>query len=151
MGINYDKIEETVKEIMQLEQKLENGEEQCENISIISMSAEEVLSKINSGGYIYNIEGGLYTLRKFAEKEKKEMEKKVDYDELDKIRERLLTDPSYNDIEITDTPLEEFLQEIENNPKIKSTTKGGIDELRKRVEREKKKRTKRRGKNGKKY
>lgn len=39
---------------MQLEQKLENGEEQCENISIISMSAEEVLSKI---------------------KEKKEMEK----------------------------------------------------------------------------
>lgn len=76
---------------------------------------------------------------------------KVDYDELDKIRERLLTDPSYNDIEITDTPLEEFLQEIENNPKIKSTTKGGIDELRKRVEREKKKRTKRRGKNGKKY
>lgn len=75
MGINYDKIEETVKEIMQLEQKLENGEEQCENISIISMSAEEVLSKINSGGYIYNIEGGLYTLRKFAEKEKKEMEK----------------------------------------------------------------------------
>ena len=38
---------------------------------------------------------------------------KVDYDELDKIRERLLTDPSYNDIEITDTPLEEFLQEIE--------------------------------------
>ena len=64
---------------------------------------------------------------------------KVDYDELDKIRERLLTDPSYNDIEITDTPLEEFLQEIENNPKIKFITKGGIDELRKRVEREKKK------------
>lgn len=41
--------------------------------------------------------------------------------------------------------------DIENNPKIKFTTKGGIDELRKRVEREKKKITKRRGKNGKKY
>ena len=40
--------------------------------------------------------------------------------------------------EITDTPLEEFLQEIENNPKIKFTTKGGIEELKKRVEREKK-------------
>lgn len=77
---------------------------------------------------------------------------KVDYDELDKIRERLLTDPSYNDIEITDTPLEEFLQEIENNPKIKFTTKGGIEELKKRVAREKKEKiTKRRGKNGKKY
>ena len=63
---------------------------------------------------------------------------KVDYDELDKIRERLLTDPSYNDIEITDTPLEEFLQEIENNPKIKFTTKGGIEKLKKRVAREKK-------------
>ena len=141
MGINYDKIEETVKEIMQLEQKLENGEEQCENISIISMSAEDVLSKINSGGYIYNIEGGLYALRKFAEKEKKEMEKNNTNESglrWAKIRERLLTDPSYNDIEITDTPLEEFLQEIENNPKIKFTTKGGIEELKKRVEREKK-------------
>lgn len=63
---------------------------------------------------------------------------KVDYNELDKIREKLLTDPSYNDIEITDIPLEEFLQEIENNPKIKFTTKGGIEELKKRVEREKK-------------
>lgn len=41
--------------------------------------------------------------------------------------------------------------DIENNPKIKFTTKGGIDELRKCVEREKKKITKRRGKNGKKY
>ena len=63
---------------------------------------------------------------------------KVDYDELDKIRERLLTDPSYHDIEITDTPLEEFLREIENNPKIKFTTKGGIKELRERVAYEKK-------------
>ena len=63
---------------------------------------------------------------------------KVDYNELDKIRERLLTDPSYNDIEITDTPLVEFIREIENNPKIKFTTKGGIEELKKRVEREKK-------------
>ena len=60
---------------MQLEQNLENCEEQCENISIISMSAEKVLSKINSGGYVYNIEGGLDALRKFAEKEKKEKEK----------------------------------------------------------------------------
>lgn len=75
MGINYDKIEETVKEIMQLEQKLENGEEQCENISIISMSAEEVLSKINSGGYVYNIEGGLTALQKLAEKEKRNKQK----------------------------------------------------------------------------
>lgn len=41
MGINYDKIEETVKEIMQLEQKLENGEEQCENISIISITIQK--------------------------------------------------------------------------------------------------------------
>lgn len=32
--------------------------------------------------------------------------------------------------------------DIENNPKIKFTTKGGIDELRKRVEREKKKNNK---------
>lgn len=71
MGINYGKIEETVKEIMQLE----NGKKQCENISIISMSAEEVLNKINSGGHVYNIEGGLDVLRKFAEKEKKEKEK----------------------------------------------------------------------------
>ena len=70
---------------------------------------------------------------------------KVDYDELDKIRERLLTDPSYNDIEITDTPLEEFLQEIENNPKIKFTTKGGIEELKKRVEREKKEKKQQKG------
>lgn len=62
----------------------------------------------------------------------------VDYDELDKIREKLLTDLSYNDIEITDTPLEEFLQEIENNPKIEFTTKGGIKELRERVAYEKK-------------
>ena len=70
---------------------------------------------------------------------------KVDYDELDKIRERLLTDPSYNDIKITDTPLEEFLQEIENNPKIKFTTKGGIEELKKRVEREKKEKKQQKG------
>lgn len=70
---------------------------------------------------------------------------KVDYDELDKIREILLTDPSYNDIEITDTPLEEFLQEIENNPKIKFTTKGGIEELKKRVEREKKEKKQQKG------
>lgn len=50
MGINYDKIEETVKEIMQLEQKLENGKEQCKDIQIVSLSVEEVLNKINSGG-----------------------------------------------------------------------------------------------------
>ena len=62
---------------------------------------------------------------------------KVDYDELDKIRERLLTDPSYNDIEIISTSLEEFLESIQK-PGVKFTTKGGIDELRKRVEREKK-------------
>ena len=59
MGINYDKIEETVKEIMQMERKLENGEKQCEDIPIVSMPAEEVLNKINSGRYVYNIKGGL--------------------------------------------------------------------------------------------
>ena len=70
MGINYDKIEETVKGIMQMERKLGNGEKQCEDIPIVSMPAEEVLNKINSGG--------LDALRKVAEeeeKEQKEMEK----------------------------------------------------------------------------
>lgn len=82
MGINYDKIEETVKEIMQLEQKLEDGEEQCENIPIVSLSAEEVLNKINSGGYVYNIKGGLKVLRKLAEEEEKEQkERKKNTDE----------------------------------------------------------------------
>ena len=38
--------------------------------------------------------------------------------------------------------------DIENNPKIKFITKGGIDELRKRVEREKQKITKGEVKNG---
>lgn len=66
---------------------------------------------------------------------------KVDYDELDKIRKRLLSDPSYNDIEIVSTSLEEFLEDIQK-PGVKFTTKGGIDELRKRVEREKKKNNK---------
>lgn len=75
---------------------------------------------------------------------------KVDYDELDKIRKRLLSDPSYNDIEIVSTSLEEFLEDIQK-PGVKFTTRGGIEELKKRVEREKKKITKRRGKNGKKY
>lgn len=65
------------------------------------------------------------------------MQMKVDYDELDKIRERLLTDPSYNDIEIVSSSLEEFLNDIQK-PWVKFTTKGGIDKLRKRVEREKK-------------
>ena len=63
MGINYNKIKETIKETIQLEQKLENGEEQYKDIPIASMSAEEVLSKINSGGYVYNIVGGLTTLQ----------------------------------------------------------------------------------------
>ena len=66
---------------------------------------------------------------------------KVDYDELDKIRKRLLSDPSYNDIEIVSTSLEEFLEDIQK-PGVKFTTKGGIDELRKRVDREKKKNNK---------
>lgn len=81
MGINYNKIKETIKETIQLEQKLENGEEQYKDIPIASMSAEEVLSKINSGGYVYNIEGGLTALQKLAEKEKetnKKKEKKED-------------------------------------------------------------------------
>ena len=42
------------------------------------------------------------------------MQMKVDYDELDKIRERLLTDPSYNDIEIVSSSLEEFLMIFKN-------------------------------------
>lgn len=63
---------------------------------------------------------------------------KVDYDELDKIRKRLLSDPSYNDIEIVSTSLEEFLEDIQK-PGVKFTTRGGIEELKKRVEREKKK------------
>lgn len=62
---------------------------------------------------------------------------KVDYDELDKIRKRLLSDPSYNDIEIVSTSLEEFLEDIQK-PGVKFTTKGGIEELKKRVAREKK-------------
>lgn len=62
---------------------------------------------------------------------------KVDYDELDKIRKRLITDPSYNDIEIVSSSLEEFLNDIQK-PGVKFTTKGGIEELKKRVAREKK-------------
>ena len=62
---------------------------------------------------------------------------KVDYDEIDKIRERLITDPSYNDIEIVSSSLEEFLNDIQK-PGVKFTTKGGIEELKKRVAREKK-------------
>ena len=62
---------------------------------------------------------------------------KVDYDELDKIRKRLLSDPSYNDIEIVSTSLEEFLEDIQK-PGVKFTTKGGIEALKKRVARENK-------------
>lgn len=65
------------------------------------------------------------------------MQMKVDYDELDKIRKRLITDPSYNDIEIVSSSLEEFLNDIQK-PGVKFTTKGGIEELKKRVAREKK-------------
>lgn len=79
--------------------------------------------------------------KKRKKKRRKIIQMKVDYDELDKIRERLLTDPSYNDIEIISTSLEEFLESIQK-PRVKFTTKGGIDELRKRVEREKKKNNK---------
>lgn len=64
--------------------------------------------------------------------------KPMDLSDLDEIRERLLSNPSYNDIEIESTSLEEFLEDIQK-PGVKFTTKGGIDELRKRVEREKKK------------
>lgn len=65
------------------------------------------------------------------------MQMKVDYDELDKIRKRLITDPSYNNIEIVSSSLEEFLNDIQK-PGVKFTTKGGIEELKKRVAREKK-------------
>lgn len=103
-------------------------------------------------------------MRKLVEeqkkKEQKERKKKIqmgkdykpmDLSDLDEIRERLLSDPSYNDIEIESTSLEEFLDSIQK-PGVKFTTRGGIEELKRRVEREKKKKiTKRRGKNGKKY
>ena len=51
--------------------------------------------------------------------------------------ERLITDPSYNDIEIVSSSLEEFLNDIQK-PGVKFTAKGGIEELKKRVAREKK-------------
>lgn len=58
--------------------------------------------------------------------------KPMDLSDLDEIREKLLTDPSYNDIEIESTSLEEFLNDIQK-PGVKFTTRGGIDELRERV------------------
>ena len=75
MGINYNKIKETIKETIQLEQKLENGEEQYKDIPIASMSAEEVLSKINSGGYVI-ISKAVLQLCKSLRKKKKETNKK---------------------------------------------------------------------------
>ena len=50
----------------------------------------------------------------------------MDLNDLDEIRERLLSDPSYNDIEIVSTSLEEFLEDIQK-PGVKFTTKGGIE------------------------
>lgn len=79
----------------------------------------------------------LARLTKYEEQKMNKDSMKVDYDELDKIREKLLADPSYNDIEIVSTSLEEFLEDIQK-PGVKFTTKGGIEELRRRVEREKK-------------
>lgn len=77
IGINYNKIKGTVEKVMQLEQKLENGEEQCEGIQIVSLSGEEVLNKINSGGYVYNIDSGLVlTLCESLRKKRKKKEKK---------------------------------------------------------------------------
>lgn len=61
----------------------------------------------------------------------------MDLNDLDEIRERLLSDPSYNNIEIVSTSLEEFIEDIQK-PGVKFTTKGGIEELKRRVEREKK-------------
>lgn len=61
----------------------------------------------------------------------------MNLNDLDEIRERLLSDPSYNDIEIVSTSLEEFLEDIQK-PGVKFTTKDGIEELKRRVEREKK-------------
>lgn len=69
MGINYKKIEDTVNEIIQLEGEIEKNECEYEQIPIESMSATEVLNKINSGGYVYNIKGGIDALRKLAEQE----------------------------------------------------------------------------------
>ena len=39
--------------------------------------------------------------------------KPMDLSDLDEIRERLLSNPSYNDIEIESTSLEEFLEDIQ--------------------------------------
>lgn len=61
----------------------------------------------------------------------------MDLNDLDEIMERLLSDPSYNNIEIVSTSLEEFLEDIQKLG-VKFTTKGGIEELKRRVEREKK-------------
>lgn len=61
----------------------------------------------------------------------------MDLNDLDEIRKRLLSGPSYNNIEIVSTSLEEFLEDIQK-PGVKFTTKGGIEELKRRVEREKK-------------
>lgn len=69
MGINYKKIEDTVNEIIQLEGEIEKNECEYEQIPIKPMSATEVLNKINSGGYVYNIKGGIDALRKLAEQE----------------------------------------------------------------------------------
>lgn len=55
----------------------------------------------------------------------------MDLNDLDEIRERLLSDPSYNDIEIVSTSLEEFLEDIQK-PGVKFTTRGGIEELKRR-------------------
>lgn len=69
MSINYKKIKDTVNELTQLEKKIEKNEDDYEQIPIKSMSATEVLNKINSGGYVYNIDGGIDALRKLAEQE----------------------------------------------------------------------------------
>lgn len=69
MSINYKKIKDTVNELTQLEKEIEKNEDDYEQIPIKSMSATEVLNKINSGGYVYNIGGGIDALRKLAEQE----------------------------------------------------------------------------------
>ena len=58
--------------------------------------------------------------------------KPMDLSDLDEIRERLLSNPSYNDIEIESTSLEEFLEDIQK-PGVKFTTRGGIEKISRRI------------------
>lgn len=120
-----------------LERYLKNGARLITNTSIIIKGGVDALRR-------YVKRNGNYRRREKRAKKKwrKTIQMGKDYEpmdlsDLDEIRERFLTDPSYNDIEIVSTSLEEFLEDIQK-PGVKFTTRGGIEELKKRVEREKK-------------